>query len=313
MQEFQAFCRENAQESRVHLMLTKTPVSVETAFLAAGSECISVGHKTEVTAETLEALKKMGVRFLCTRSIGYNHIDITAAKRLGIVVENVTYAPQGVADYTIMLMLMLQRKIVHILERSGRWDFRLGGFRGKELCGMSVGVIGTGNIGKAVVERLKGFGCQVFAYDLYQNTNAAYVTLEELLRKSDIVTLHTPLLDTTRHLLDEKHLAMMKPEAILINTGRGALIDTRALIGALEDGRISGAALDVVEGEDEFFYQDCQNRKRGDSYLARLTELPNVIITPHAAYYTEHVLLDTIKQTLDQCLEFEAHKMAAGM
>lgn len=309
MQMFKQICMEQALEPHLKLMLTKTPVSKENAFLAAGSECISVGHKTKVTKETLEELQKMGVRYLSTRSIGYNHIDTQAAKRLGVTIGNVAYSPEGVAEYTIMLMLMLLRKMPDILNRSRDWDFRLGGLRGNELGSMTVGVIGTGTIGKAVIERLKGFGCRVIAYDVHQNCDVTYVPLEELLRQSDVVTLHTPLNEATWHLMDESHLKMMKQEALLINTGRGALIDTSALLTALTEQKLGGAGLDVVEGEDDFFYQDCRSRKMEHSYLARLMELPQVIVTPHAAYYTEHMLNDTARQTLGNAMAFEDVKI----
>lgn len=170
---------------------------------------------------------------------------------------------------------------------------------------MTVGVVGTGRIGAAVIERLRGFGCRVLAYDRKPKTFADYVPLDELLERSDIVTLHTPLTAETRQLLSRRRIEQLQPGAFVINTGRGSLLDTEALTSALESGRLGGAALDVLEGEEGVFYTDRRARPIGSETFLRLQRLPNVLITPHTAYYTEHALHDTVESTMLNCLGFE--------
>lgn len=185
-------------------------VSETNARLVPGNQCISVGHKSEVSEPTIAALKNAGVRYISTRSIGCNHIDTNAAERMGITVGNVAYSPDSVADYTLMLMLMAIRGAKSIVRSVEKYDFRLDSIRGKELRDMTVGVLGTGRIGKAVIERLQGFGCHVLAYDSGQKITADYVTLDELLQNSDIVTLHVPLGADTHHIIGDKQIKGMK-------------------------------------------------------------------------------------------------------
>jgi D-specific alpha-keto acid dehydrogenase len=176
--------------------------------------------------------------------------------------------------------------------------------RGKELRDLTIGVIGTGRIGGAVMDRLRGFGCRTLAYDTRPKPSADYVTLGALLEQSDIVTLHTPLTAQTHHLLDRHRIERMKHGAVIVNTGRGALLDTEALVSALESGRLGGAALDVLEGEEGIFYADCSDKPIESRLLLRLHELPNVLISPHTAYYTDHALSDTVENSLVDCLSF---------
>ncbi len=274
--------------------------------LAFGNRCVSVGHKTEVTNSTLRALSQAGVEYVSTRSIGYNHIDLAYAQSVGIAVGNVTYSPDSVADYTLMLMLMAVRDARSTIRRVDAGDYRLNDVRGKELRDLTVGVVGTGRIGAAVIDRLRGFGCRILACDNRPKTAARYVPLDALVEQSDIVTLHTPLTPDTHHLLDSQRIGRMKPGAFVVNTGRGSLLDTEALIAALESGRLGGAALDVVEGEDGIFYTDRRNKPIDGTPLARLRRLPNVLVTPHTAYYTDHALRDTVENSLINCLEFES-------
>ena len=250
--------------------ITEAPVSEANCELARGSRCISVGHKTEVTSSTLLAFSRAGVEYISTRSIGFNHIDVTYAESVGISVENVSYSPDSVADYTLMLMLMAARHAPSVIRRTDVHDYRLNDVRGRELRDLTVGVIGTGRIGTAVIDRLQGFGCRVLAHDSRPQTPATYVPLDDLLRRSDIVTLHIPLDAGTHHLLDRKRIGRMKPGAFIVNTGRGALVDTEALVAALESGRLGGAALDVLEGEEGIFYADCRSRPMQRTLLARL-------------------------------------------
>ena len=280
--------------------ITDAAASEATTELACGNRSVSVGHKTRVTNPTLGALSRVGVRHLSTRSVGFNHIDVEYAARVGIRVENVTYSPDSVADYTLMLMLMAVRNARSILLRADAQDFRLDDVRGRELRDLTVGVVGTGRIGTAVIARLRGFGSRVLAADSRPGVEADYVPLDVLLERSDIVTLHTPLTADTHHLLDRRRIAQLKDGAIVVNTGRGSLLDTAALVDALESGRLGGAALDVLEGEEGIFYADRRSRPVECDHLVRLQRLPQVIISPHTAYYTDHALRDTVENTLAQ-------------
>jgi len=298
--------RELAPRFGVLPTITEVAVSEATIELALGNRCISVGHKTHVANSTLRALGQVGVAYISTRSIGYNHIDLHYAESVGISVENVAYSPDSVADYTLMLMLMAVRHVKSMIRRAEVHDYRLHDVRGKELRDLTVGVIGTGRIGAAVIDRLRGFGCGIVAYDSCPTASADYVPLDELLRRSDIVTLHTPLNAETYHLLDRRRIERMKRGAFVVNTGRGSLLDTEALIAALESGRLGGAALDVLEGEDGIFYADRRNKPIESKQFLRLQQMPNVLISPHTAYYTEHALRDTVENSITNCLTFES-------
>ena len=298
--------REVAPRFGVMPVITEAAVSEANVELAFGHRCISVGHKTQITNSTLLALSQAGVVYVSTRSIGYNHVDVKYAAGVGISVENVAYSPDSVADYTLMLMLMVVRNAKSIIRRADVHDYRLTEVRGKELRDLTIGVIGTGRIGAAVIDRLWGFGCQKLAYDIRPRTSADYVPLDDLLQQSDIVTLHTPLDADTHHLLNRRRIEQMKHGAFIINTGRGALLDTEALVSALESGRLGGAALDVLEGEEGTFYTDCRNKPIESKPLLRLQEMPNVLISPHTAYYTDHALRDTVENSIANCLNFES-------
>jgi D-specific alpha-keto acid dehydrogenase len=294
--------RETAPRFGVMPTITEDALSDATIELASGNRCISVGHKTPISGSILLALGQAGVKYLSTRSIGYNHIDMNCAESLGISVENVVYSPDSVADYTLMLMLMAVRNAKSTISRSQIRDYRLNDVRGSDL---TVGVIGAGRIGIAVMDRLRGFGCHVLACDRCPKTSADYVALHELLQQSDVVTLHAPLDADTHHLLNRQRIEQMRRGAFIINTGRGSLLDTEALLFALESGRLGGAALDVVEGEEGVFYCDHSQGPMENQLLSRLQQLPNVLITPHTAYYTDHALSDTVENTLINCLRFE--------
>jgi D-specific alpha-keto acid dehydrogenase len=285
--------------------VTEAAVSEANTDLAFGNRCISIGHKTQVTNATLLALSEAGVTYISTRSVGYDHIDVNYAESVGISVETVAYSPDSVADYTLMLMLMAVRHAKSVIRRAEVHDYRLHDVRGKELRDLTIGVIGTGRIGAAVMDRLQGFGCRMLAHDKRPRTAAEYLPLDELVQQSDVVTLHTPLNAETHHLLDRRRIEQMKHGAFIINTGRGSLLDTEALVPALESGRLGGAALDVLEGEEGIFYADCRSKPLEDTPLVRLQQLPNVIISPHTAYYTDHALRDTVENSITNCLTFE--------
>jgi len=297
--------REMAPRFGVMPTITEAAVSEANIELASGNQCISVGHKTRIATSTLFALSRVGVTYISTRSVGCNHINVNYAESVGINVGNVIYSPDSVADYTLMLILMAVRNAKSIILRTDIHDYRLSDVPGRELRDLTIGVIGTGRIGAAVIDRLRGFGCRILAHDRSPKAAADYVPLDELLRLSDIVTVHTPLNAGTRHLLNRQRIERMKQGAYIINTGRGSLLDTEALILALENGRLGGAALDVLEGEEGIFYADCRGKPIESKSLLRLQDLPNVLIGPHTAYYTDHALSDIVENSIINCLEFE--------
>ena len=303
-QDETALFREMGPHWGVTPTVTSAPVGEANIGLAAGNRHISVGHKHRIPHTVLLALREAGVRYISTRSVGYDHIDVDYAERIGLRIGNVAYSPDSVADYTLMLMLMAIRHAKPTIQRSDLHDYRLSNVRGKELRDLTVGVLGTGRIGTAVIERLRGFGGKTLAYDRRPKTSATYVPLDDLLQQSDIVTLHTPLNADTHHLLDRRRIQRLKDGAIVVNTGRGSLLDTDALLTEIESGRLGGAALDVIEGEEGIFYADYRDKPVENKHLLRLQELPNVLVSPHIAYYTDHALRDTVKQSIINCLEF---------
>lgn len=204
-----------------------------------------------------------------------------------------------------MLILMLLRQAQAVIRRTDSHDYRLSDRPGRELRDLTVGVVGTGRIGTAVVRRLRGFGCRVVTHDIRPASLVDQVPLDELLRQSDVVALHTPLTQTTQRLLDRPRIERMKYGAYVVNTGRGSLLDTEALIEALETRRLAGAALDVLEGEEGIFYTDCRSAPLANTALQRLHSLPTVLITPHTAYFTDHALSDIVENSLINCLNFE--------
>ena len=275
---------------RIPANYIREEASSSSASLAEGYSCISVSHRAVLNRALLRLLKDAGVRCIITRSVGTDHIDISAADDLGIVVSASSYSPGSVADYTLMLMLLALRSAPRLLRsaKTGIWHTPS---CGRELGDMTVGIVGPGNIGKAVIERLRGFGCKikVCARTCSKETS----TLSELLTDCDILTLHVPLTRETEHLIGQEEIEMMKDDAIIINTGRGALIDTPALLMALRERRLGAAALDVIEGETS------------GAFLNDLATTPNIIATPHEAYFTEHALFDIASSTAKRYSEVE--------
>ncbi|MDA3648947.1 D-isomer specific 2-hydroxyacid dehydrogenase family protein [Saccharopolyspora indica] len=296
--------REMASRFNVVPTIAEAAATEDNVELALGNRCVSVGHKSRVANSVLLALSEAGITYISTRSVGLDHIDVRYAQSVGISVENVAYSPDSVADYTLMLMLMAVRNAKSTVRRADVHDYRLNEVRGKELRDLVVGVVGTGRIGAAVVDRLRGFGCRVLAHDRRPEISAEYVSLGELLRRSDVVTLHAPLNADTHHLLDRQRFEQMKRGAFVINAARGSLLDTEALVSALESGRLGGAALDVLEGEEGTFYADCRGRSVASKALLRLQEMPNVLVSPHTAYYTDHALRDIVENSIRGCLRF---------
>jgi D-specific alpha-keto acid dehydrogenase len=291
-----------AKSYGVDLNIVDEPISAENVHLACGSRCVSISHKARLCESVLWKLKKGGVECVTTRSIGVDHIDLPAANRLGIRVENSTYSSDGVADYTMMLILMALRNAKDVLGRVEKRDFSLTCTRSPDLREMTVGVIGTGRIGQGVITRLRSFGCPVLACGNEHTAETVYLPFNELIEKCDVLTFHLPLTAQTRHILNRKNIQKVKDGAYIVNTGRGGLIETEARLDALKSNKLRGAALDVLEGEEGIFYHNYHNKRIGNETFLQLCKMPNVIITPHTAFYTQRALLDTVENTILKCL-----------
>lgn len=286
-------------------------LTVVTAPLAAGYPVVCAFVNDQLNREVLEALASGGTKYLALRSAGFNHVDVDAAKRLGFTVARVpAYSPYAVAEHTIALILSLNRKICRAYARVREGNFALDGLLGFDLHGRTAGIVGTGKIGTLVARILSGFGCRLLAYDVAPNDECrtlgvTYVPLNQVFAEADIVTLHAPLTPATRHLVDARVVETMKPGVMLVNTGRGALIDTPAVIAGLKSGRIGSLALDVYEEEEGLFFQDFSSQVIQDDVFARLLTFPNVLITGHQGFFTGEALSAIARTTLENVTAFQ--------
>lgn len=293
------------KELGIELVLCPDAPDKENAVLAKESECIDI-ITSKMPAELLKVFAGYGVKYVTTRTIGYDHIDVKAARELGMTVANAPYGPCGVADYTVMLILMTIRKMKRIIERTNIQDYSLMGIQGRELKDLTVGVIGTGRIGRTVLKDLSGFGCRLLAYDLYENeevkkSGVSYVTLEEMWKQADVITLHAPLTDDNYHMINSEAISKMKEGVMIINTARGGLIDSQALIAGIESGKIGGAGLDVVENEFGLYYYDHKSDILNNRELAVLRGFPNVTVSHHMAFYTDDCVDTVVRDSLLGC------------
>jgi len=280
----------------------------KTARLAAGSQAVCVFVNDTLDRPTLQALNELGIRLIALRCAGYNQVDLKAAKELGFTVVRVPdYSPYAVAEHAVALLLALNRKLHRAHNRVRESNFSLEGLVGFDLHGKTVGIVGTGKIGAVFARIMAGFGCRLLAFDAVCRTDlpVTYVEREELLAQSDIVSLHVPLLPDTHHFLNAGTLAKLKPGALIVNTSRGALIETHALIDALKSGQVGGAALDVYEEEAGVFFHDLSGQILQDDVLARLISMPNVLITSHQAFLTHEALANIAQTTLNTVSAFE--------
>jgi D-lactate dehydrogenase len=278
----------------------------ETASLAKGAEVVCLFVNDRADRACLGVLRAAGVRHLALRCAGFNNVDLSAARELGLSVSRVpAYSPHAVAEHAIALLLTLNRKIHRAHNRVRELNFSLNGLVGFDLHGKTAGILGTGKIGRITAEILRGFGVQVLAYDPYRDDAWAaakgvrYASMEEIFPQADILSLHTPLTPETHHLVNARSLALMKPGVVLINTSRGKLIDTAALIQALKSQHLGGVALDVYEEEAGIFYEDLSGQILADDELSRLLTFPNVLITSHQAFLTREALTQIAQVTLD--------------
>ena len=275
--------------------------SMENVSLAEGCQCLNI-ITTPLTSEMLEKYHALGIRYIVTRTIGYDHIDVETAKRLGICIANTPYGPEGVAEFALLLMLMAIRKARSIEHRFYGQDYTLKGLMGKQLSGMTVGIIGAGSIGMALIKLLEGFKCRVLVYSPSRKSElpsyAEYTQMDEVLSISDIISLHAPSNDKTYHMISKEQINIMKDGVVIVNTARGALLDTNAVIDGLDSGKIAGLGLDVIEDEFDLVYYDHREEVMNKKQLYLLRSYPNVTMTHHMAFYTEQTIETMVRDSL---------------
>lgn len=292
-------------ENRHELTYIEARLDAVTAPLASGSDAVCLFVNDRADAEILRLLASQGVRFVVLRSAGFNHVDLEVARELGLGVARVpAYSPYAVAEHAVALMLALDRRIHRAYARVREGNFSLEGLLGFDLRLRTVGIVGTGQIGEVIATILAGFGCKLLAHDPVVNpacqaAGVEYVSLERLFNESDIITLHCPLTPATHHLIDDSAIESMKRGVMIINTSRGALIDTPAAIEGLKQGKIGHLGLDVYEEEGDLFFEDLSDRVITDDVFSRLLTFPNVIVTGHQAFFTRNALSEIARVTGD--------------
>lgn len=295
----------NLHDPQKHLTFVYQQASLnrQTAALAQGCDAVCAFVNDQLDATTLQLLKAQGVRAILLRCAGFNNIDLATAKHLELFVARVpAYSPEAVAEHTVALVMTLNRHIHRAYNRVREGNFMLEGLLGFNLHGKTVGLIGTGKIGVATARIFKGFGCQLLGFDPFESSEFArlgqYVSLDQLLANSDVISLHCPLTEQSKHLINADSLSRMKAGALLVNTSRGALIDTQAVIEALKSRHLSALAIDVYEQESQLFFQDRSLEPIDDEVFLRLTTFPNVIITGHQGFFTVEALQEIAETTL---------------
>ena len=297
-----------AQKYGVTLGTTTVGPTQETLSLAKGYDAISI-LTTPLTKEHLLVLKEMGIGYISTRTVGYEHIDGEAAQELGIEFNNVVYSPYTVAEYTVMLMMICLRNIKTIVAKKSIQDFSISCLIGHELHTKTVGIIGTGKIGKTVVSILKGYGCRIIAHDPYPDQELAksieYMSLDDLLTHADVITMHVPAPKDGSPLLGKREFDIMKKGIVIVNTARGTLINQHDLMDAIESKKIGAVGLDVVQNEQDMYYYDKRYEPLKNRDFAILNSYPNVFITPHTAFHTKEAVSGMVEQSITRCLEYE--------
>nr|WP_203632375.1 2-hydroxyacid dehydrogenase [Streptomyces halstedii] len=291
----------------------------DTAPIAAGYEIVSTSVNADLGGPVLQTLAAGGTQMIAQRSTGFNNIDLDVAERLALRVARVShYSPQSVAEFAWTLAMAVNRRIVRAVSRTRDFDFRLDGLLGRDLHGRTVGVVGTGKIGEAFTRIAHGFGMNLLGWDVTENPACAalgmtYVEKERLFAEADLISLHVPLLPATQHLVDAEALATMKDDAILVNSSRGGLVDTTALVAELRRGRFTGVGLDVYEAEAGLFYVDKSLEGIDDDTLARLVTFPHVVVTSHQAYYTREAVGQIIDATVRNVADYLAGRRSENV
>lgn len=292
------------------LHLHPCPLSPSSLALAEGCEGVTTLGQSRLNRSLLQELRKVNIRYVSSRTVGVNHIDIRAAEEFGIQISHAEYSIHGIADFTIMLMLNCLRKYKQALFRGNVNDYSLTGLQGREMRHLTVGVIGTGSVGTAVIHSLSGFGCRILASSRHENPSlsglAEYVPLDDLFRLSDIITLHVSLTESTRHLINRDTLARMKDGVILINTARGSLIEVNALIEGIESQKIGALGVDVFENEESIFHQDRRSDIISNRDMAYIRQFPNTVMTQHMAFYTLEAVESMVRCGIENILSMDA-------
>lgn len=300
-----------ASGTDLSLQFHEARLNADTVRLAEGAQVVCAFVNDDLGAEVIAALSEMGVRLIALRSAGFNHVDLRAAQEAGITVARVpAYSPHAVAEHTLALILTLNRKTHRAFNRVREGNFALDGLMGFDINGKVAGIVGTGLIGTVLARILTGFGCEVLASDPQPSAECEalgvrYVDMPELLARSDIITLQCPLTPATHHLIDDAAIARMKPGVMLINTSRGAVVDTRAVIRGLKSGQIGALGLDVYEEEGDLFFEDLSQSYIPDDVFARLLTFPNVLITGHQGFFTREALRAIAQTTIANITAFQ--------
>lgn len=288
----------------IQFRFLETKLNKDTAALAEGCDAVCVFVNDSVDADVIEKLYDCGVKLVALRSAGYNNVDVRAAYGKIHVVHVPAYSPYAVAEHAAALLLTSVRRIHKAYNRTREFNFSLSGLTGFDLHGKTVGVIGTGKIGRIFIDICRGFRMKVIAYDLYQMDGIDYVSLETLFAESDVISLHCPLTDETKHMINSTAIAQMKKGVVIVNTSRGALIDAEALLDGIKSRKIGAACLDVYEEEADIFFEDRSGHIMDDELLSRLISMPNVIVTSHQAFLTEDALNNIVETTVNNILSY---------
>lgn len=284
----------------VSIKYFETKLSEDTAVMASGCDCVCAFVNDDLDKNTINILSKHNIKLIALRCAGFNNVDLKAAKGKVTVVRVPAYSPYAVAEHAFAMLLCLNRKLHKAYIRTRDFNFSLAGMTGFDLHGKTVGIVGTGKIGRVFAEISKGFGMKILAFDPYpSDENLEYVSFEKVCEESDIIALNCPLTKENRHMIDKKTIEKMKDGVSIINTSRGGLIDSDALLEGLREGKVGSAALDVYEEESDFFYEDMSNITDRDEKLAMLLSMPNVLITSHQAFLTNEALENIAETTLD--------------
>lgn len=304
--EHEEFARQAARGDVDELVCRDEPLTAENAGLVDGFDAVLTQGMVGYDADLLARLADCGMRVLVTRTIGTDHIDLAAAERLGIRVSNTSYAPDSVADFTLMLMLVALRKYKQMVYRQNVNDFSLPGLMGRTLSSLTVGVVGTGRIGRAVAQRLRGFGARVIGYDPVPSDEfralGEYVSLDELFSAADVITFHAPSTPDNFHMVRDETLARMRDGVVLVNTARASLMDVSTLIAGIESGKIGALAMDVFEGEDEIYHAFRMHDIIANRDMAYLRQFPNTVLTQHVAFYTQQAVDEMVSHAVDAAL-----------
>ncbi len=302
------FIKEFSSKHNIEIISTDEILDEKSLYLSKNADAVTTLGYSTLNADLLDKIKANGVKFLSTRTIGYNHYDVKYAKQIGLKVANVSYAPNGVADFTVMLMLICIRKYKPAMWRQNVNDYTLNGLMGREMRHLTVGVLGTGRIGSTVIKNLSGFGCKILAYDKYENENikniVQYVDFDTLLKNSDIITIHMPLTQENYGIINKENIAKMKPGVIIINTARGELMNITDLTEGIESKKIGALALDVFQNEDEIYHHYLSTDIIKNRDMAYIRQFPNVVLTQHMAFFTDSAVEEMISNSLNSLLSF---------